>query len=185
MQLPISTASPPRRPWVFGRPTPLSTNGFWSGIPLTPPTPWNLGNVKGYLGQWDTTRHRSVSVQGSRQAGIKHGGHRLATLEFDQHLRLVSGGWGDHRYGPRLTAPVGLLGIAYLSGFSKIQAIENQLWGVEISPVGYCDDPPALACSPGVTAARSAASHPTSLKRLHSPSMPTGATPMASVSGSR
>jgi hypothetical protein len=39
---------------------------------------------------------------------------------------------------------VGLLGRAFPSSFSKILAMEDWLWGVEISFRGYCNDPPTL-----------------------------------------
>ena len=69
---------------------------------------------------------------------------------------------------------MGLLGSAFPMSFSKIQAKEDQLWGVEISCGGYCNDPPALEGSPGVTAVRSAAGLPTLMQLVHPPSTPTG-----------
>jgi len=53
------------------------------------------------------------------------GRFNLPYFPLYQHLRLVAEGCGGHRYGPRLNAPVDLLGRAFPSSFSKILAMED------------------------------------------------------------
>ena len=79
-------------------------------------------------------RHQVIEIPPIKPVVIEHRLHRLvcpccststcATLPADVEAS---------RYGPRLSALVGLLGSAFPLSFSKTQALLNQLLGVEIS----------------------------------------------------
>jgi hypothetical protein len=106
-------------------------------------------------------RHQVIEIPPITPLVIEHRLHRLvcpccststcATLPADVEAT---------RYGPRLSALVGLLGSAFPLSFSKTQALLNQLLGGGDQLRDNRNDPPALERSPGATDGRSTAGRP-------------------------
>lgn len=101
------------------------------------------------------------------------------------------------RYGPRLSALVGLLGSAFPLSFSKTQALLDQLLGVEISrgAIARIREQLSTALAQSMTEALQAARQQpvaylvdevlrAAVEPVPPPAMPIGAIPMASAAGS-
>jgi transposase len=82
----------------------------------------------------DPLRHQVIEIPPITPLVIEHRLHRLVcSCCSTSTCAVLPGDVATSRYGPRLSALVGLLGSAFPLSFSKTQALLDQLLGVEIS----------------------------------------------------